>query len=527
MTSRLAPPSPDLFTSRLRSPAVAARIGVWLGIAFGTCFLTGLVSHYAQLPTHPIPFPTSPSWGYRLTQGLHVTSGIAAIPLLLVKLWSVLPNLFESLPLHDARRLLLTGLERASIAVLVASSIFQLATGVANAAQWYPWSSFSFRTTHYAIAWVAIGALVLHIAVKLPIIRDVLTSDIDADSHDRASATTPGALSRRALVRTTFAAAAVTALATAGSTVPWLRRVSVLAVRTGDGPAGVPINKSARAARVEESAMSPDWRLEVVVGGTVAASLSYDDLRAMPQHTVDLPIACVEGWSAQGTWSGVRLADVLGSAGATGDRRRGGHLAPGVRALPAYDPPGELRRRRPHAPRPRPVGRAAGPRPRLPVPADRPRPARGPADQVGRPARGVGMTTRLAIGAVGVVVALYGAVLFLTRQDPGQWLEVGIWFAAGVALHDAVLSALLIGVGLLGTRVLPAAWRAPATIALVVWGSLTIATVPMLTRAGARADNATLLDRPYAATWWTISAIVVLLVAVAGLIRSRRPRTEG
>ena len=39
------------------------------------CFVTGLVSHYAQLPVHPIPFPTSPSWGYRLTQGLHVTSG--------------------------------------------------------------------------------------------------------------------------------------------------------------------------------------------------------------------------------------------------------------------------------------------------------------------------------------------------------------------------------------------------------------------------------------------------------------------
>jgi len=136
------------------------------------------------------------------------------------------------------------------------------------------------------------------------------------------------------------------------------------------------------------------------------------------------------------------------------------------------------------------------------------------------------MRARLAIGTVGVVVALYGALLFLTRQDPGQWLEVAIWFAAGVVAHDLVLSAMVIGVCLLGARLLPAAWRAPATIALVVWGTLTIATIPMLTRAGARADNATLLDRPYAATWWTISAIVVVLVAVAGLLRSRRPRAE-
>ncbi len=313
MTSRLAPPTPDAFTSRLRSPAVAARVGLWLGIAFGTCFVTGLISHYAQLPSPPIPFPTSPSWGYRLTQGLHVTSGIAAIPLLLVKLWSVLPNLFEGLPSRDPRALLLTGLERASIAVLVAASVFQLMTGLFNSAQWYPWSSFSFRTTHYAIAWVAIGALVLHIAVKLPVIRDALTSDIDATTHDRPTATKAGALSRRALVRTAFAAAAVATLATAGSTVTWLRHASVFATRTGEGPGGVPINKSARAAGVEESAISPDWRLEVVVGGTVAGTVSYDDLRAMPQHTVDLPIACVEGWSEQGTWSGVRLADLLAS----------------------------------------------------------------------------------------------------------------------------------------------------------------------------------------------------------------------
>ena len=59
--------------------------------------------------------------------------------------------------------------ERASVGVLVAAAVFELATGLANAAQWYPWS-FSFRSTHYAVAWIAIGALVVHIAVKLPVI---------------------------------------------------------------------------------------------------------------------------------------------------------------------------------------------------------------------------------------------------------------------------------------------------------------------------------------------------------------------
>lgn len=136
------------------------------------------------------------------------------------------------------------------------------------------------------------------------------------------------------------------------------------------------------------------------------------------------------------------------------------------------------------------------------------------------------MTTRLAIGTAGAALALYGAFLLLTRQDPAQWLEVAVWFAAGVVAHDLVLSGLVIAGCLLGARLVPAPWRAPASVALVVWGALTVASVPVLTRAGARADNATLLDRPYAATWWAISAIVVVLVALAGLIRSRRSRSE-
>jgi len=302
-------PAPEDFRSRLRSPAVAARVGLWLGICFGICFLTGLISHYAQEPSQPVPFPTYPSWGYRVTQGLHVITGMAAIPLLLVKLWSVYPRLFLRPPFGNLRRLTVDALERASIGVLVAAGIFQLVTGLLNSTQWYPWA-FSFRTTHYALAWVAIGALVLHIAVKLPITRDVLRGDVDDTTHDRETATQPGTLSRRGLLRTTWTASAIAVLATAGSTVPLLRDVSVFGVRSGDGPGGVPINKSAKAAGVTGLATRDSWRLRLGYGDG-SLLLSRDDLLAMTQHTETLPIACVEGWSASGDWTGVRVRDLL------------------------------------------------------------------------------------------------------------------------------------------------------------------------------------------------------------------------
>ena len=301
-------PAPEDFRSRLRSAAVAARVGVWLGVCFGLCFVTGLVSHYAQDPGQPIPFPTSPSWGYRVTQGVHVMSGVAAVPLLLVKLWTVYPRLFLR-PARGLRRLAVDLLERASIGVLVAAAIFQLATGLANATRWYPWD-FSFRPTHYAVAWIAVGSLLVHIAVKLPITSDVLRRDVDDTTHDRASATEPGVLTRRGLLRTTWVAGGAGVLATAGASVPLLRHVSLFAVNSGDGPQGIPINKTAAAAGVSAVATSGDYRLEVRYGERTAR-LARADLERLNQRVERLPIACVEGWSAAGDWTGVRLRELL------------------------------------------------------------------------------------------------------------------------------------------------------------------------------------------------------------------------
>jgi DMSO/TMAO reductase YedYZ molybdopterin-dependent catalytic subunit len=62
-------------------------------------------------------------------------------------------------------------------------------------------------------------------------------------------------------------------------------------------------------------ATNPAYRLVVNVDGVGRASLTIDDLQAMPQHRAALPIACVEGWSATAHWSGVRVRDVLARAG--------------------------------------------------------------------------------------------------------------------------------------------------------------------------------------------------------------------
>ena len=305
-----APPSEVDFTSRLRSPAVAARVGRWLGICFGVAFLTGLYSHFSQDTPSWLTLPTRPVNLYRWTQGLHVTAGTAAVPLLLVKLWTVYPRLFARIPAGSKAKAV-EAVERLSIAVLVAGATFQLVTGLANSAQWYPWR-FVFRGTHYAVAWITIGALLVHIAVKLPVIRAALGSDVEASQPgDRPSmASTYRGLSRRGLLRVTWVAAGAAVLVTAGSAVPLLRRVSVFGVRSGGGPQDLPINKSAVEAEVISRAMAPSYRL-TIRNGDVHRQLSRAELLALPQTDKTLPIACVEGWSTSGDWTGVRLRDLF------------------------------------------------------------------------------------------------------------------------------------------------------------------------------------------------------------------------
>lgn len=287
------------FTGAAHSEQVTSRIGLALAITFTTCFLTGLISHLIQHPPNWFWWPSRPSGLYRVTQGLHVISGIASIPLLLAKLWSVFPKLFER-PLIKS---LPHALERGSILVLSASAFFELTTGLLNIAQNYPWN-FYFPQIHYAIAWVAIGSIMVHIAVKIPILRRALTKDEPA-------ASAPG-LSRRGFLRTIWLAAGVSVVATAGATVPLLRNVSPLKWRSDEGSQGVPVNRTAAGAGI--TPVTPDWRLQVVTpAGTRGFSLA--ELRALPQTTAELPIACVEGWSRSAVWTGVSFPDLLRAAG--------------------------------------------------------------------------------------------------------------------------------------------------------------------------------------------------------------------
>jgi hypothetical protein len=219
------------FTSPLHDERTAAILGIALGVAFATCFVTGLLSHDAQDPHPWFAWPARPAGLYRFTQGLHIATGLASIPLLLAKLWTVYPKLLQRPVVRDVAH----AIERVSIVPLVAGALFMLFTGFANINLWYPWS-FNFRTSHYWVAWITIGALVVHLGAKWTTTRRAL-------SRSEQPAWSSDALGRRGFL---LAVGGVT-LFTVGQTVWPLRRIALLAPRRPDaGPQGFPVNRTRR-----------------------------------------------------------------------------------------------------------------------------------------------------------------------------------------------------------------------------------------------------------------------------------------
>jgi hypothetical protein len=128
----------------------------------------------------------------------------------------------------------------------------------------------------------------------------------------------------------------------------------------------------------------------------------------------------------------------------------------------------------------------------------------------------------ILLGSVGMA---YGAWLLLSTQDLGQIVEVMIWLAAAVVIHDGILAPAVLALGWLGGRLLPRAVARGAVTVLVLLGPVTLVAIPVLGRFGAKPDNPTLLDRDYVQGLLVFAILCVCAgVAVAlGELRSRQP----
>jgi len=325
------------FRSPLRGPWLTSVLGVALLAALPLVIVTGLLDYVAYGPGQSIPgdvgllhlpaldWPTRPSWLFRLTQGLHVGLGLVLVPVVLAKLWSVIPRLFAWPPVKSPAH----ALERVTLLMLVGGILFEIVTGLMNIQYDYAFG-FSFYTAHYIGAWVFLAGFVAHVVLKLPAARRALRTrslraelrvpttapeavDSDVEGGLVAAEPAPPTMSRRGALALVGGGALVIGTITAGQTLGGpLRDLAVLLPR---GRSDFPVNRTAAAAAIEPAATGSAWRLAL---GDRAVSRA--DLLQLPQHTARLPIACVEGWSTVQDWTGVRLRDLAALAGVPSPR---------------------------------------------------------------------------------------------------------------------------------------------------------------------------------------------------------------
>ncbi len=318
------------FRSPLRGPWLTSVLGVVLLAALPLVIVTGLLDYVAYGPGQSIPgdvgllhlpaldWPTRPAWLFQLTQGLHVGLGLVLVPVVLAKLWSVIPRLFVWPPARSVAH----ALERATLLMLVGGILFEIVTGLMNIQYDYAFG-FSFYTAHYIGAWVFLAGFVAHVTLKLPAARRALrTRSLRAELRVPVAATVPEepddglvatdpappTMSRRGALGLVGGGALFVAAITAGQSVGGpLRDLAVLLPR---GREDFPVNRTAAAAEIPLAATGAAWRLTLG-----ARTLGRPELLRLPQHTARLPIACVEGWSTVQDWTGVRLRDLAALAG--------------------------------------------------------------------------------------------------------------------------------------------------------------------------------------------------------------------
>ncbi|WP_406109034.1 molybdopterin-dependent oxidoreductase [Streptomyces sp. NBC_01003] len=330
---------PDPWRSTLRGPRFTAVLGLVLLVGMTLLFVTGLLSYAAYNPNlaavndktpdkgllgfYLFSWPTDPHWLYRLTQGLHVTVGITLVPVLLAKLWSVVPKLFELPPARSVGH----ALERLSLLLLVGGALFEFVTGILNVQLDYLFPG-SFYTLHFYGAWVFIGAFVVHAVLRVPqalrVLRERKAGLPETGDLVAAKPAEP-TVSRRGALAMVGGGSLLLLVTTAGQSIGGVwRRTALFAPHggadPGTGPGRFQINKTAAVAGIRTADTGEPWRLVVTGPKGTVHRLTRDDLLQLPQHTSSLPIACVEGWSTDDQqWSGVRLRDLAVLAGTDGD----------------------------------------------------------------------------------------------------------------------------------------------------------------------------------------------------------------
>lgn len=107
------------------------------------------------------------------------------------------------------------------------------------------------------------------------------------------------------------------------------------------------------------------------------------------------------------------------------------------------------------------------------------------------------MRTRILLAVCGVALAAFEAFRLLTQVGFSDLVVLALWLAAAVAIHDGILSPLVVSAGWAISRFVPSRGRPYLQFGLVVAVLVTVIAVPLIIREDTQPGSKAILNQAY------------------------------
>jgi hypothetical protein len=134
---------------------------------------------------------------------------------------------------------------------------------------------------------------------------------------------------------------------------------------------------------------------------------------------------------------------------------------------------------------------------------------------------------RIALAVVGSALGGFGVFRLVSEISVHTLLAIGLWLAAAVVLHDAIVAPSVVGVGWLLRRWVPDRARRYLQIGLIMSCLVTVIAVPMIFLRGSQPAEKALLLRNYGANLILLIGIIAAGSLILYAVRVVRDRATG
>ncbi len=126
---------------------------------------------------------------------------------------------------------------------------------------------------------------------------------------------------------------------------------------------------------------------------------------------------------------------------------------------------------------------------------------------------------RIALGAAGILLALFGVFRLLTQIPFADLLVLALWLIGAVIIHDGVLTPIVLAISWAMARVVPPRGRRYLQAALVAGALVTVIAIPMIYRQDSQPRSKAILQQNFGGNLTLILAVIAAVSLLAYALR--------